>query len=209
MWVCVLCPVFLPAGYAQTSGGNRPADGENHSGASRPGSVLLRGEEGSGLCSGPERGPPPLSAAPAWLSEGAPVSLLTSRGQKHCTEWEEEGALSLSCWGVCCGSELKFLKADGQRKHDCLQREKLCWEHLCFLVWAKGDAHLSSAGQRFTMIRSRVNTRTGHKFRIDGCLFLKQCDNIFSVKWFIRGCFTQSNGKKVSVWTVLLQDHCH
>lgn len=65
MRVCVLYPVFLPAGDAQTSGGNRPAGGENNGGASRPGSLLLRGEEGSGLCSGPKRGPPPLSAAPA------------------------------------------------------------------------------------------------------------------------------------------------
>lgn len=38
-----------------------------------------------------------LSQLPQHDSQKEPVSLLTSRGQKHCTEWEEEGALSLSC----------------------------------------------------------------------------------------------------------------
>lgn len=86
----------LSTGDAQTTSWDRPANGEDISGASRPEPVLLRGEEGSGLCSGPECGPPPLPALPARLPTGPSVPLLTSRGQTHSTEEEREGALSLS-----------------------------------------------------------------------------------------------------------------
>lgn len=92
----VTCPLVSPAGDAQTSGRDRPADGESVSGGSRPGPVQLRGEEGTGLCSGPERGPPPLPALPARLPAGPPVPLLTRRGQTSSTEEEGEGAISLS-----------------------------------------------------------------------------------------------------------------
>lgn len=67
--VCILVnsssvsqPLISTAGDAETSSRNRPADGENIGGASRPGSILLRGEKGAGLCSNAECGPPALSA---------------------------------------------------------------------------------------------------------------------------------------------------
>ncbi|XP_018529225.1 probable peptidyl-tRNA hydrolase isoform X2 [Lates calcarifer] len=82
-----------PAGDAQTSGWDWPAGGENVGGAPRPGPILLRGTEGSRLCSGPECGRPPLPALPA---TGPSVPLLTSRGQTSSTEERREGALSLS-----------------------------------------------------------------------------------------------------------------
>lgn len=93
-----------PAGDAQASGRDRPADGENIGGESRPGPVLISGAESFGLCSGPKCGPPPLPA----LTGRLPVPLLTSRGQTSSTEGEREGALSLSSPGLCCWSELKM-----------------------------------------------------------------------------------------------------
>lgn len=73
-------PPISTAGDAEASSRNRPADGENIGGASRPGSLLLGGEKGSGLCFKPERGPPALPAV------RAAVPLPTSRGRTCRTE---------------------------------------------------------------------------------------------------------------------------